>query len=474
MAITNTRPTNSELSLAAGMRNQTVAPQQITFDSLWQPAFDCLWDEISPFVLGREQRKAHGVPPCKYNEVLMKGGRSSGKSFTCAEWIVMAMNNDPFKNAVVIRKFKSSIRQSCYEQVRKAILKLGQAHCWKRNDTLLTLTNTITRQKILFCGLDDEEKVRSLTIEHGYFSILWFEEAKQFSSYEEIIQAKSSILRGSADGGIGNNQQVEDAEFITFMTYNPPRSRHEWINQEAEKRIPDRISHHSTYLTMPKAWIGSNIIAEAERLRINNPLMYRYIYLGEPVGCERTYFRNLEIREITEEERARFPYFNMGIDWGEIDPNVFCKVYDDNEGNVYIFDEVYQDELPIDGSPKIIEFAKLVYEKTRDCPDEPIYADAQGKTDATVLRSPPFNLYVQVDNSPKHGANGRNEGYNYLRKRSKIIICAKTAPKIARDFELFESQCLPNGTPLDTPGKFHDHGCDCVRYALWENIRYDY
>jgi PBSX family phage terminase large subunit len=444
---------------------------QISFRNLWQKAFDSLWNQISPFIAGREQRELAGIGKCEINEVWMNGGRSSGKSFTCAEWIVMAMNNDPYKNAVVVRKFKSSIRNSCYEQVWKAILKLGQSHCWKRNNTLLTLENVITKQKILFVGLDDEEKVRSLTISTGYFSIVWFEEAKQFASYEELVQAKSSILRGSADGGIGNDEVPVDAEFMTFITYNPPRSRHEWINQEASRPSKGRVSHHSTYLTMPRAWVGSNIIAEAERLKRDQPLLYRYIYLGEPVGCESTYFKNIEVRPITDEERAMFPYFDMGIDWGEIDPNVFSKVYDDGEGTVYVFDEVYQDEQPMDGSPKIKEFAKLVYEKTRDCPDDPIFADAQGKTEAEWLRRPPYNLYVQSDTA-KHGDNSRDAGYRYLQKRSKIVICSKTAPKIARDFELFECETLPNGRPIDKPGKFGDHGTDCVRYALWKQIKY--
>jgi phage terminase large subunit-like protein len=74
---------------------------QISFRNLWQKAFDSLWNQISPFIVGREQRELAGIGKCEINEVWMNGGRSSGKSFTCAEWIVMAMNNGPYKNAVV-------------------------------------------------------------------------------------------------------------------------------------------------------------------------------------------------------------------------------------------------------------------------------------------------------------------------------------------------------------------------------------
>lgn len=452
------------------------ADRVLTADMLWQSAFDDLWGKIAPFVMGREQRG--DMPPCEYNEVFMKGGRSSGKSFTCSEWILMAMNNDPNKNAVVIRKVKSSIRNSCFEQVKKAIRKLGQEAVWQANETRLELRNKLTKQKILFVGLDDEEKVRSLTIERGYFSIVWFEEAKQFSSYEEIIQAKASILRGSEDGGVGNDIEYDgDAEFITFITYNPPKSMADWINEESSTPKKGRIVHSSTYLTMPRAWVGSNIIAEAERLRQHNPRMYKYIFLGEPVGVDSTYFHNIEFREITEAERASFPYFDMGIDWGEIDPNVFCKVYDDGEGTVYIFDEIYQDELPEDGTPKIHEFARRVKEMVAKCPDDPIYCDSAGYHAAEILKAPPYNLYVQLDMAEgirvaKHGANSREAGYSYLQTRNKIVICSRTAPNIGREFLKFESETLPNGKPIDKPGKRNDHGPDCVRYALWKNIKY--
>lgn len=457
-----------ENSSAANRKTEAALTPEI----LWQPAFDSLWEQIAPFVMGREQREASGTPSCKWNEVFMCGGRSSGKSFTAAEFIVLALQNDSTKNAVVIRKVRASIKNSCFEQMKKAIIKLGQRSIWSVNKTTLELRNTITGQKIIFVGLDDEEKVRSLTIEQGYFSIVWFEEAKQFSSYEEMIQAQASILRGSANGGLDNSGTEDtdgDAEFMTFVTYNPPKSMHDWINEEASTPKEGRIVHHSTYLTMPRAWVGSNIIAEAERLKRHNPRMYEYIYLGKAVGVDSTWFRNIEIREITEEERASFPYFDMGIDWGELDPNVFCKVYDDGEGTVYVFDEVYQDEQPLDGTPKIKEFARLVAEKVKDCKDDPIYADAQDKQSPVILNGPPYFLYVQC-NTPKHGKNGRTEGYVYLQKRTKIVICSKTAPKIGRDFIRFEAEKLPDGTPIDRPGRKGDHGPDAVRYADWKMI----
>ena len=73
---------------------------ELSYKSLWQKAFDEIWNEISVFIVGKEGRG--DLPPCKYSEVFMMGGRGSGKSYTVSEWIWLALTNDHKKNAVVL------------------------------------------------------------------------------------------------------------------------------------------------------------------------------------------------------------------------------------------------------------------------------------------------------------------------------------------------------------------------------------
>ena len=157
---------------------------ELSYKSLWQKAFDEIWNEISVFIVGKEGRG--DLPPCKYSEVFMMGGRGSGKSYTVSEWIWLALTNDHKKNAVVLRKTQSSIRKSCFKQMVKALKKLRLSDFWTVNKTDLTITNQYTKQQVIFLGLDDEDKVRSVTTDVGYSSIIWFVEARQFASTEEI------------------------------------------------------------------------------------------------------------------------------------------------------------------------------------------------------------------------------------------------------------------------------------------------
>lgn len=453
---------------------QTSGQKQITLQDLWNPAMNSVWNAVSPFVYGKLLRG--DTPKCIFDELFLQGGRMSGKSYFASVIIWLALENDPKKNAVIIRKVGSSLRKSCWKQMMKVRARLELFH-WKPNKTEMTFTNENTGQQIFFLGLDDEEKVRSVTVEHGYISIAWFEEAKQFSNMEEIDQAVSSLLRGGddsdKDGVTGDNCDDEegDMEYLTILSYNPPKSHFDWINKEARMGPlkPNRLTHKSTYLTMPKRWLGSKALNEIRVMKQLKPAQYKHMYLGMITGTGGEYFKNIKVREITDDEIAGFEYFNQGIDWGYIDPNVFHKTYI-RDGKMYIFDEIYQDELPEDGRNKYEVFAEKILEHTKDNPDEPIWCDAQGKAEMAILAGPKYNLPVEA--APKQGINGRKEGYSFFQGLVEIIIDPVRCPHAAVEFPMFESKIAPGGKGwLDEPGTKGDHSPDCARYSEWQNIQ---
>ena len=176
------------------------------------------------------------------------------------------------------------------------------------------ITYKKTGQKILFFGLDDPAKVKSIKLPFGYVGIVWFEELDQFSGMEEIRNVLQSLLRG------GPSYQV-------FGTYNPPKSRNNWVNEEILVDDPDRLVHHSTYLTVPKDWLGPQFLAEAEKLKSKNEMSYRHEYLGEVTGTGGAVFENVEDLAMSSEQlrpygdkvtQAEFLLFNLGWDkrWG--------------------------------------------------------------------------------------------------------------------------------------------------------------
>lgn len=452
-------------------KKQVDVSEMIQLGRLWQPAFNSVWNATSSFVIGRENRG--DLPPSEYDELFLQGGRASGKSYFASVFIWLALESDPSKNAVVIRKIGSSIRKSCWKQMVKVRNRLGFTH-WKPNKTELLFTNELTGQQIFFCGLDDEEKVRSITVEHGYLSIAWFEEAKQFSSMEEIDQAVASILRGGADEDERDYDDSDsgEQEYMTILTYNPPKSNSDWINIESRNRDKKtRLTHKSTYLTMPKAWLGSKIMSEIEQMKVNKPKQYAHMYLGKVTGTGGEYFDNIEVRRITDEEISKFDYFNMGIDFGKIDPNVWLKTYVDSDSGIgYIIDGIWQADWDRESpKSKYEQFAELVKEHTKDCSDDPVWCDAQGDAQMSILSGSPY--FIPCEPAPKQGVNGRDSGGLFMQSLKKLVLDDRLPEEIIESLVNFEALPRPNGNGwLDKPGKKNDHAFDCFRYSEWEAI----
>lgn len=445
--------------------------QMIQLGKLFQPAFNVVWNAIAPYVIGRDSRG--DTPASLYDELFLQGGRASGKSYFASVIVWLALESDPKKNGVIIRKVGSSIRKSCWKQMMKVRKRLELYH-WKPNKTELTFTNELTGQQIFFVGLDDEEKVRSITVESGYLSIAWFEEAKQFSSMEEIDQAVASILRGGADDDEKDYEAEDEGEqeYLTILTYNPPKSNSDWINIEARNRDKKtRLSHKSTYLTMPKAWLGAKILSEIEQMKVNKPKQYAHMYLGKVTGTGGEYFDNIEVRHVSEEEIAKFDYFNMGIDFGKKDPNVWMKTYIDTDNGIgYVIDGIYQKDWDTD-SPKnkYEQFAELILPHIKDCPDDTIWCDLAGDAQMSILSGSPYNLACEP--APKQGVNGRDAGGLFLQSLKKIIINDIVPEEIREELLNFESMQRAGGAGwIDKPGKKKDHSFDCLRYSENEAI----
>ena len=58
-----------------------------------------------------------------------------------------------------------------------------------------------------------------------------------------------------------------------------------------------------------------------------------------------------------------------------------------------------------------------------------------------------------------------------MQKLRKIVLDEDLPEEIKNEFILFEARTLPDGTPMDEPGKKGDHSPDAFRYSENEAIR---
>lgn len=268
----------------------------------------------------------------------LKGGRGSTKSsFISAELILGIMRDAQLglmTNAIVFRRYGVTIRESVYEQLNWAVNALGVAPYWQAGVSPMQLIYTPTGQKIIFRGVDDATKIKSVKAGKGYIKYAWYEEANEFEGPEKIRSINQSVLRGGSD-------------FVVFYSFNPPKAARNWVNQYVAIDREDTLVHHSTYLTVPPEWLGEQFLAEAEHLKGVKPEAYRHEYLGEVTGTGGEVFDNITLRSISDEEIQRFDHIHRGIDWGyAADPFAYnAGHYDKTRRRLYLYYEIHKVRL---------------------------------------------------------------------------------------------------------------------------------
>jgi phage terminase large subunit len=385
----------------------------------------------------------------RHTHFWLKGGRGSTKSSFIALEIVLGIMRDPEANATVLRKVKETLKDSVFEQIKWAIYTLGVQNFWHIPQAQLAMTYIPTGQKILFRGADNPKKIKSIAFAKGYCKYFWYEELDEFNGMEEIRMINQSLLRGGP-------------EFVVFYSYNPPKSLTNWVNAEAQLTRPDRLIHHSDYLSVPREWLGEQFILEAEHLREVNEPAYNHEYLGEITGTGGEVFANVQCRPISDEEIKGFEVIRRGLDFGfAIDPlsYVVCA-YNRKYKRLFIYYEYYA--VGVSNRKAYDE----IHGENKD--NQPLYADNAEPRTINELRQ--YGLRIVPC---KKGPDSVEYGIKFLQDLEAIIIDDTRCPETAREFLNYELEKDAQGNfKASFPDK-DNHSIDAVRYALnYECMKY--
>lgn len=379
----------------------------------------------------------------KYTHYWLAGGRASTKSSFISIELILGMMLHPEANAVVLRKISNTLKDSVFNQLLWAIEKLGVEQYWTITKSPLELTYIPYGNKILFRGSDDPQKLKSTKFRKGYCRYIWYEEVSEFFGMEEIRNINQTLMRGGE-------------MFNVFYSYNPPKSVNNWVNAEALEVRDDKLFHKSTYLTVPREWLGEMFFIEANHLKQTNELAYRNEYLGEATGTGGAVFTNLTIREITDDEIKKFDKIYDGLDFGyAVDPACYVQVYfDKTRKKLYIFSEVYQVGL---SNERLWE--KIIKKKISRAT---ITADSAEPKSIDKLNSL-GKIYVK---GAKKGPDSVEFGIRWLQDLEEIVIDNKRCPNTAREFGMYEYERDKYGEFKSKYPDANNHSIDAVRYAI--------
>lgn len=376
----------------------------------------------------------------------LKGGRGSTKSSFISVEIPIGFLKDTNANAIVLRKYGVSLEKSVYNQILWALDKLELSPYWKAYKSPLRLVYTPTGQEIVFLGMDDPQKIKSLKPAHGYYKYVWFEEVSEADGIEEIRSIIQSVVRGGED-------------FKIFYSFNPPANQSNWVNLEVNTPRDDKIVHHSTYLDVPREWLGKQFYIEADHLKDTNELAYRHEYLGEATGTGLTVFPNVVIRPITDEEIKIFDNIKQGIDWGyAADPFAFVKThYSQTFRRLYIFDEIFEYGMLNNKAIEAVN-SKLEYYGS-------LTADSEDPKSIGEF----WDAGIDIRGAKK-GPGSRGYGYKFLQSLEQIVIDSERCPNAAREFSMAEYEKEKDGSVRNEYPDKNDHTIDATRYALEDEM----
>lgn len=384
------------------------------------------------------------------DEAVESGGRASLKSSYVGTELVLQLLKHPDCHALVTRQVGDTMRDSVYAQILWAIDKLGLTTKFKCTQSPLQCTYLPTGQRILFRGLDDPQKIKSIKLPFGYIGIVWFEEADQIKGGEEAVRnVQQSALRGGEYG-------------LTFISFNPPAASRNWANRYARAERRGKFVHHSSYLQAPAEWLGPKFLAQAEYIKETQPTKYRHEYLGEAVGNGTQVFENLVLEPIDGKTIRSFDRPLNGVDWGWYpDAWAYNRVqYDAARRTLYIYDELTRWRTANRDTAHLL-LARGVGTETGG----PLTADSAEPKSCGDYRAEGLPCREAVK-----GPGSVNQSMKWLQSLAAICIDPKRCPDTAREFGEYEYEVGKDGQVLPGYPDADNHHIDAVRYAtnrLW-------
>ena len=379
-------------------------------------------------------------------EYVFPGGRGSTKSsFISLEIIDLIMKNETM-HACVLRQVGDTLRTSVYQQVKWAISALDLEDEFNCTVSPLEITRKSTGQKIYFRGADDPDKIKSIKVPFGYIGIAWFEELDQFAGPEAVRKIEQSVVRGG------------DVAYI-FKSFNPPKSANNWANKYIKIPKETRLVTSSTYLDVPKQWLGKPFLDEAEFLKEVNPDAYENEYMGVANGNGGNVFDNVEIRAITDEEINRFDRIYFGVDWGYYpDKYAYTKCYyNSSQLTLYILDEYGCNKK----SNKETADYLIKYKGVK--PNDKIVCDSAEPKSIADYKS--YGLFARP---AVKGPDSVRYSMKWLQSLKKIVIDNSRTPNCAEEFLNYEYERDKDDNVIEGYPDKNNHFIDSVRYGLEE------
>lgn len=364
------------------------------------------------------------------------GGSASGKSYFLAQRTIIDVVSKQ-RNYLICRKTARTMKRSVINELLKAIdnFQMNDLFELNKSDNSITCTNGC---QILTAGLDDAEKIKSITPMRGVITDIWVEEATE-TEYEDIQQLRKRLR--------GESKQTKRL----IMSFNPIFQTH-WLYKEYFTKYTDSPYKKDDLLILKTTYKDNRFLTkqDIDNMEQEKDEYYHNVYtLGNWGVLGKTIFKNYTVEDF---DPAGFDNYYNGLDFGfASDPAAFIRThYDKKRKIIYIIDEFAELELTND---------LLAQRITTAIGTEYITCDSAEPKSIRELQL----LGVRAKPAKK-GKDSINFGIDWLR-RQQIIIHPRCV-NFKREIDIYQYQSDKNGLYINKPLDKDNHLIDALRYAM--------
>ena len=204
--------------------------------------------------------------------VVMYSPRISGKSYALGQVVYIYANKYPNHDIVVTRANYNSLEDSLYNEIIGFAESIGQGFFYTAKTSPLKIV-TKHGNAIYFKGIGGADYSRSKGFKgHKPISLIICDETQQLKDEQSLKQAIATFVR-SLDASI--NSKI-------ILAGNPEMVKAHWWNAYCRKYRYEGVYEFidANYLCIKK-YLSEITLQEIENERKYNPLMYKFLYLGE-------------------------------------------------------------------------------------------------------------------------------------------------------------------------------------------------
>lgn len=367
-----------------------------------------------------------------------KGGAGSGKSYgACQKMLLKAMNGK--RRILVIRKIANTIKASIWQLFMDLLADSGYLeHCRiNKSGFEIELPNGSI---FLFKGLDDPEKIKSIT---GITDII-IEEATEIT-LEDFTQLNLRLRPRNVI-----NPQI-------YLMFNPI-SKKNWTYEYFFVNTPldNCLIINTTY--KDNKFLTKEYCDELEKLQYRNPAYYRIYTLGEYATLDKLVFPTYTTKIISQKEIKDLPRWT-GLDFGYVnDPSAIVSGYiDEHNKKIYVNLEYVRKGMLNDEIAETIINLGLSKDK--------MYGDSAEPKSIEEIKRRGVNIAAT-----EKGKDSIIHGIQWIQQYELIVD--ERCPKVIEELENYTwKKDKKTGEYINEPVDTFNHTIDAMRYGLNKYIK---